>query len=139
MNKETIKLTIFFEEPFWIGICEKVTDGHLTVARIIFGAEPKDYHVLEYVIRNWNGLVFSPPVEEYEAPKEKMNPKRMQREINKQFLTIGVGTKSQQALKLLQEQGKTERKIRRRDQKEQESERQYEIKQLKKKEKHRGR
>lgn len=39
------------------------------------------------------------------------NPKRVQREVRKQVQNSGIGTKSQQALKLQQEQLKTERKI----------------------------
>ena len=67
------------------------------------------------------------------------NPKRMQREVRKQVQSIGIGTKSQQALKLQQEQLKTERKLVCREQWEEERQRQFELKQQKKKEKHRGR
>ena len=38
----------------------------------------------------------------------------MQREAKKQMQETGIGTKSQQALKLQQEQNKQERKVRRR-------------------------
>lgn len=51
----------------------------------------------------------------------------------------GIGTKSQQALKLQQEQLKTERKIVSREQRGAEKQRQFELKQQKRKEKHRGR
>lgn len=60
------------------------------------------------------------------------NPKRVQREVRKQVENTGIGTKSQQALKLQQEQLKTERKTVSREQREAE-------KQQKRKEKHRGR
>ena len=39
------------------------------------------------------------------------NPKRVQREVRKQVQNTGIGTKSQQALKLQQEQLKIERRI----------------------------
>ena len=42
----------------------------------------------------------------------KKNPKRAQRDAKKQTLENGIGTKSQQALKLQQEQNKLERKER---------------------------
>lgn len=67
------------------------------------------------------------------------NPKRIQREVHKQVENIGIGTKSQQALKLQQEQLKTERKTMSRKQREEEKERKFELKQQKRKEKHRGR
>ena len=62
----------------------------------------------------------------------------MQREAKKQILGTGIGTKSQQALKLQQEQNKQERKVRSKEQKEAEAERLYELKQQKKIEKHKG-
>ena len=67
------------------------------------------------------------------------NPKWVQREVRKQVQNVGIGTKSQQALKLQQEQLKTERKIVSREQREAEKQRKFELKQQKRKEKHRGR
>ena len=67
------------------------------------------------------------------------NPKRIMREVHKQMEHSGIGTKSQQALKLQLEQMKTERRTLSREQREAEKERQFEIRQQKKKEKHRGR
>jgi len=42
MDKLAVKLTILFEDPFWIGIFERIDDNKLSVAKITFGAEPKD-------------------------------------------------------------------------------------------------
>ena len=67
------------------------------------------------------------------------NPKRMQRDVIKQLRDTGIGTKSQQALKLQQEQNKQERKVKSREQKLAEAKRMFELKQQKKKERHRGR
>ncbi|MDO4217786.1 MAG: DUF2992 family protein [Bacteroidales bacterium] len=50
----------------------------------------------------------------------------------------GIGTKSQQALKLQQEQNKIERKQRTKAEREAEKQRQFDLRQVKKKEKHRG-
>ena len=62
----------------------------------------------------------------------------MQREAKKQMQETGIGTKSQQALKLQQEQNKQERKVRSREKKEADELRMFELKQQKKREKHRG-
>ena len=70
--------------------------------------------------------------------ESKTNPKRLQRDAKKMVLEKGIGTKSQQALKLQQEQNKLERKVKSREQKEAEELRLFELKQLKKKEKHKG-
>jgi hypothetical protein len=60
----------------------------------------------------------------------------MQRDIARQLQNPGVGTKAQQALKALQEQNKTDRKKQSKLRKDEENERQFEIRQQKKKEKH---
>jgi len=69
----------------------------------------------------------------------KANPKRKQRDIKKQLQDTGIGTKSQQTLKLQQEQRKQERKVKSRKQKPAGTKRMFELKQQKKKGKHRGR
>ena len=89
MDKVSGKLTVFFEDPFWVGVFERIEDGRLSVAKVTFGAEPKDYEV-------------------------------------------------QQALKLQQEQNKHERKERSREKKEADELRMFELKQQKKREKHKG-
>lgn len=138
MDKVTNKLTVFFEEPFWIGIFERIENGSLSVAKVTFGAEPKDYEVYDFVLNQYYELRFSPSVSGAVSKKPR-NPKRVQREVKKQLSNIGIGRKSQQALKLQQEQVKTERKQHSQEQKEAESQRQYEMGQQKKKDKHRGR
>ena len=93
----TAKFTVYFEDPFWVGVYERSQDGKLEAARVVFGAEPKD------------------------------------------TARPGIGTKAQQALKLQQEQGKLERRAARKQRSEEEKRRQFELRQQKKKEKHRGR
>ena len=138
MDKVLGKLTVFFEEPFWVGVFECVSDGKLSVCKVTFGAEPKDYEIYDFILKNYYHLRFSPAVAA-DVKEVGHNPKRMQREVRKQIHNAGIGTKSQQALKLQQEQLKMERKTVSREQREAEKLRQFELKQQKKKEKHRGR
>ena len=138
MDKVLGKLTVFFEAPFWVGVFERVSDGKLSVCKVTFGAEPKDYEVYEFVLNNYYLLRFSPAVAT-DVKEAGRNPKRVQREVRKQVQNTGIGTKSQQALKLQQKQLKTERKTVSRKQREAEKQRQFELKQQKRKEKHRGR
>lgn len=137
MDKVNGKLTVYFEEPFWIGVFERIEDGKLSVAKVTFGAEPKDYEVQEYIQKHYASLKFSPAVDAV-VKDIKRNPKRMQREARRQMQETGIGTKSQQALKLQQEQNKQEYKIRSREKKEAEELRMFEMKQQKKREKHKG-
>ena len=132
-------LTVLFENPFWIGLYERMSGNRYEVCKITFGAEPKDYEVYDFFLKNWRKLKLSPPMKAEKLEERKINPKRMQREINSQLENKGISTKAQQALKLQQEQGKIERKIRSRAQKEAEKERQYAIRKEKKKAKHKGR
>ena len=137
MDKVNGKLTVYFEEPFWVGVFECIENGRLTVAKVTFGAEPKDYEIQEYIQRYYFSLKFSPAVDTV-VKEAKRNPKRIQREAKKQMQETGIGTKSQQALKLQQEQNKQERKVRSREKREADQLRMFEQKQQKKREKHKG-
>ena len=130
-------LTVFFEDPFWVGVFERTGGGKLSVCKVTFGAEPRDYDVWEFVLRHYDGLVFSPAVET-ETRQTADNPKRRLRNAGKQIKRSGVGTKSQQALQLQREETKTERRRLSREQREAEAQRRFRMKQLKKKEKRRG-
>jgi hypothetical protein len=137
MDRASGKLTIYFEDPFWVGVFERIENRKLSVAKVTFGVEPKDYDVLEFINRNYYHLQFSPAVETV-VKDAKKNPKRAQRDAKKQTMETGIGTKSQQALKLQQEQNKLARKERSKKEREEESDRLFEMKQQKKKEKHKG-
>ena len=154
MDRVQAALSVFFEEPFWVGVIERVEDGKLTVCRVTFGAEPRGFEVYEFFLKNYYALRFSPSVEAT-VRSRPTNPKRMQREVRKQMnggaggkskkdasraqsSGNALGTKSQQALKLQREQMKTERRISARERKSEDRERKFELKQRKRKEKHRG-
>ena len=138
MDKVSVKLTVFFAEPFWIGVFERISEGKLSACKMTFGAEPKDYEVYAFILKNYDQLRFSQAVAA-DVKEAGRNPKRVQREVHKQVQNTGIGTKSQQALKLQQEQRKTERRTVSREQRETEKQRQFELKQQKRKEKHKGR
>ena len=137
MGKVSLVLTVFFKEPFWVGVFEKTECGKLSVSKVVFGSEPKDCEVLEHFLKHHNELKFSPAVATA-AGKTVSNPKRMQREARKQTSANGIGTRSQQAIKLQQEQNKVERKQRTKAEREAEKQRCFDLRQAKKKEKHRG-
>ena len=132
------KLTVYFDDPFWAGVLERIDDGKLSVCKVTFGAEPKDYEVWEFVLKHYDELEFSSAVET-DVRHTADNPKRRQRNAKKLMERTGIGTKSQQALQMQLEQNKQERKVKSRAQKQAEAERLFALKQQKKKEKHRGR
>ncbi|MGH2189714.1 YjdF family protein, partial [Enterococcus faecium] len=69
---------------------------------------------------------------------KKINPKRLQKLAKKQASEVGIGTKAQQALNLQLEERKLERKKSSREQREAEKQKQFELRQKKRHEKHRG-
>ena len=75
MGKIRCNLTVYFEEPFWVGVFEVIENRKISAARVVFGAEPKDYELLEYILRYYTGLHFSPAVDTVVKETAK-NPKR---------------------------------------------------------------
>lgn len=55
--------------------------GKLSVCKVTFGAEPRDCEVLDFVLKNYDRLEFSPTVD-VKVKKEATNPKRRQKEAN---------------------------------------------------------
>ena len=137
MNETSGTLTVYFEEPFWVGVFERMEGEKISVCKVTFGAEPKDYEVWAFVLHNYDELKFSPALN---ADVKQMadNPKRRQRSIKKQLQNAGIGTKSQQALAAQREKSKIERKKISKEQRELEQQRKFDLKQNKRKEKHRG-
>ncbi len=139
MNKANVKLIVFFEDPFWVGVFERMECGMLAVCKITFGSQPKDCEIDEWILENYYLLKFSPFVEDFIVKKTRVNPKRLQRLAKKETQNIGISTKSQQALQLKQEQYKLVRKKKSKEQKELEKKLQFNQKQEKRKQKHKGR
>ena len=129
--------TVFFDEPFWIGVFERIEGDRLSVCKVTFGAEPTDAEIYTFLLSNYNKFKFSKPIKTEQKQKAD-NPKRRIRNAKKMIENKGIGTKSQQALKMQYEEMKTERKLISKEQKEAAHKRQFELKQQKRKEKHKG-
>lgn len=132
-----IKLTVLLESPFWVGIFERMQDGQYSVARTVFGAEPRDFEVFEFVISKMDQLKFSTP-QEGEIIERKVNPKRLLREVKKEITKKNIVSKAQDALRLEIEKNKKEKQSFNSKLKETIKQERFELKQQKKKEKKRG-
>ena len=131
MQDASLTLTLFHDGQFYVGIFERREGKQLSACRVVFGAEPKDGEIMDFLNRDFRRLSFSPkPL--------PVNPKRLQREIAHQVNSIGTGTKSQQALQLQREQNKLIRQEKTKEQKEAEKRAAFALRQEKKKEKRRG-
>ena len=62
MDSAALSLTVFFEEPFWIGVFERRSAGMLSVCKVTFGAEPRDYEVYAAWLGHWNQSAGSPEI-----------------------------------------------------------------------------
>ncbi len=134
----SIKLNVVFQETFWIGLFEKVYDGKYQVSKVVFGAEPKDYEVYDFVLKNFYNLRFSNHLCIENGKKSRINPKRYQRKIKKELENRGISTKAQLAMQLQYEENKVERKVVSREEKEEEKQKKFNLRQQKKNDKHRG-
>lgn len=130
-------LTLYHDGQFWVGTAERIEDGRLSVARIVFGAEPSDEEILQFVFAKWDCLHFSGEtnVDVSVLPK---NPKRRQREVAKKLSKLGPSTKSQDALARARELRKAVSKSRSVRAKHETKMERFEKRQAKKKEKRRG-
>ncbi|HCM87226.1 MULTISPECIES: YjdF family protein [Enterococcus] len=134
-----MKLTIYFDGSFWCGLVEAESDGHYQVIRYVFGAEPKDADVLEFIANCLPRLLEqSGTVAAERKSEKKMNPKRIQRLINREKRQPVVSTKAQLAISELREQAKTANKAQKRQKKADYAEARFQQKQAKKREKHKG-
>lgn len=137
MDEDSASLTVYFEDPFWVGVFERKENGKLKVAKVIFGSEPTDLEVFLFVRDHYHELRFSPAVEAV-VKREHRNPKKRIRDSQKELSLQGIGTKAQQALKLQQEQSLLERRSNRKQEKRERAKRLFDLKQQKKQDKHRG-
>lgn len=53
MDKVSGILTVFFEEPFWVGVFERLLDGKLSVCKVTFVAESKDYEICDFGLKTY--------------------------------------------------------------------------------------
>ncbi|MCC0679393.1 YjdF family protein [Clostridioides sp. ES-S-0005-03] len=138
MDNVSGKLTVLFEEPFWIGIFERQDGKKYEVCRVVFGAEPRDVEVYEFILEKFFSLNFGSIKLDKNVSKDNIGYKRMQRKVKKEQSKETIGTKAQNALKLQHEERKQDKKILAKSRKEEEKERLFTLKQEKRKAKHKG-
>ena len=77
MEQLCVQLTVMFEEPFWIGLCERRDSSGYAAGKVTFGTEPKDYEMLAFLLARWYEIPFSRPVPAAMPERRAVNPKRM--------------------------------------------------------------
>ena len=135
-----MKLTVYHDGQFWVGIVEVVEAGKVRAGRYVFGVEPKDSEILEFVNRFILKLTdrLSQDVPVTTPARVKVSPKRLARQVSRELRNKGISTYAQDAIKLEYESRKKERQVLSRQYQEEQKGRRREIARLKAKEKHRG-
>lgn len=140
-NQYTIKVTVLLENYFWVGIFERNDSEGYAVARKIFGGEPTDAELYEFVLAHFDELKFTEP-QEFKLVIKRKNPKRMQREVKREMEKTKKGltstTHAQEVLRLDLEKNKKLKKTISKAEKEDRLEEKFQQKQAKRKKKHRG-
>ena len=136
-----MSLTIYHDGQFWVGIIEVVEDGKLRAFRYVFGTEPKDTEILDFIyyklLNIINQSVHSGIDVEGKSDK-KINPKRLQRQVAKERNKVGVSTKAEEAIKQEYEEKKKSKKKRAKQYREELKDQKYLMKKQKAKAKHKG-
>ena len=104
-----MRLTILFDSPYWIGLLEVERDGCLYAARHIFGSEPSDQEVYQFVQRDLLQLqarMTTGVRVDQDGAYRRLNPKRVQREVRQQIAEEGIPNKAHEAMRLQIEQNK---------------------------------
>lgn len=137
----TIQATIFFEKRFWVGLFERTDKEGYACARHVFGGEPADSEVHEFVLNHYHELNFG-ELREFQLEIKRMNPKRVQREVRREMEKLKETTKpstvAQDYIREEIEKKKKEKKSQSSAEKQTLKEEQFSLKQQKRKEKHRG-
>ena len=135
-----MRFTVLFNDPFWIGVLEVEQDQRLYAATHIFGSEPSDQEVYEFVSCDLlilqTRMTVGVPVET--NPSRRTNPKRVQREVRQQVARQGLATKAQEAMRLQIELGKQTRQQATREERDAKREHKREMARARARDRHRG-
>ncbi|MDD1515339.1 YjdF family protein [Priestia megaterium] len=136
-----MSLTIYHDGQFWVGIIEVVEDGKLRAFRYVFGAEPKDTEILDFIYYKLLNIInqsVHSGLDVKGKSNKKINPKRLQRQVAKEINKLGISTKAQEAMKQEYEEKKKSKKKRAKQYREELKEQKYLMKKQKAKAKHKG-
>jgi len=136
-----IQATIFFDQRYWVGTFERTDKEGYAVARHIFGGEPTDPEVYEFVLTHYQELKFGEP-KKFTLEIKRMNPKRVQREVRREMErmkeTAKPSTFAQDYMREELEKKKLQKKQQSSAEKQARKDEQFALRQKKKKEKQKG-
>lgn len=139
-----MRLTVYFDGQFWVGVAEDTDFDPPVVVRHIFGSEPLDAEIVRFV----NGPMFtllagaalasSANQARVDNVVRSKSPKRRVREATAAVRERGISTRSQLALQQQYEAHMLECRAQTREEREAQLERKWALKRQKAKARHRG-
>ncbi len=131
---------VFFEDPFWVGLFS-ISDGStVKYCRIVFGQEPSDIELYTFILNNFNSLKLS-EIDQLLPENNKLaaNPKKRKKQASEEIKARPGSKLSYKIIKQSLAAGKKESKRNMRHKIENGDKKlSFEIKQRKRKEKHKG-
>jgi len=136
--------TVYFEDPFWVGVLEVTGQDGVRAARHVFGGEPTGPELLAFAARDFGRLLdaalAAPAVDPQSIRRPRAaNPKRLARAAAREQARRPVSTAAQDALSRAYEQSKAESRTAAKRRRAAEDTRRRELARAKAKAKHRGR
>jgi len=135
-----MKLTVFHDGQFWVGIIERTTEQGLFVSRHLFGAEPQNEEVLAFVNQQLLEIIRSQTISipTTQVSTRAVNPKRRSRLVA-QEMRAPISNKAHAALQAQLEANKKGKQVQSKAQKEEAAARRRQIAREKARKRHRGR
>ncbi|MEU6089714.1 YjdF family protein [Streptomyces sp. NPDC047085] len=137
--------TVYFDDPFWVGVLEIADEDGVRAARHVFGAEPTGPELMQFSLRAFDGLLARAlacePVDPDNAARQRrvVNPKRQARAVAREQRARPVSTMAQEAMARAVEQAKQENRRAAKRRRAEEAEQRREQARQKAKSRHRGR
>jgi hypothetical protein len=132
-------LQLYFDGQFWVGIVTgTASDGSAGIARVVFGAEPSNAELVDWVLHEYRRLELLHADSMATPLAPKGNPKRRMREVARAIAAPVKGTASQRALQEALQSRKLEAATAQRAEREEARVEKFLARQEKKKRKHRG-
>jgi len=99
-----MKLTIYYDGQFWVGLLLRQTDEGLYASRHVFGPEPNDGDIFNFVHNDLQRLLETQTVavatDQAFLQDRRINPKRLLRLVNKEKKEQGPSNAAQNALRV---------------------------------------
>ena len=138
-------LTVLFDGTYWVGLFERTDEHGYAVARFIFGKEPNDEELYDFILHAYGSIPFTAPqpVSPDWAADAHLSFKRRQREIER--LLADVAGDGAEKAEEVSDRVRADRETQQQAQKhaaklarEAEAQHKFELRQEKRREKRRG-